>query len=171
MKQDMISMRLLLPVVICGIIILNGCSNTGCKAKGEIAIEQSQSEKMDTASEDFSEFIERFHHDTIFQQQRITDVVTGFNSDDYEIDPESDDTEEDDTSYVYIWNKRDLIRYLHYTNYAIYDSTYERKISINNDSITMSESLEEPESSCFLTLTFSKNNGKWFLTGFVSHFM
>lgn len=143
------------------LLLLGGCvnsNNTNCN-NGK----QSFCQSLDTTAfnvEDFSEFIKKFHSDTLFQQHRLSKVVTGYNSD--------DDTlfENNDSIMNYSWTAQELIIYLKWINEDKIKSEYETTITIVSDSV-ITEKIYIPQSSCFYDLKFSTIEEKWFLTDLI----
>ena len=152
-------MKYILFISICVIVALLGCTSTNHKTKEGKAISKTLFHEDDKEGESFSNFIEKFHTDSIFQLQRINHEVKGYNSNDEELD-------DNDSIMHYLWNKSDLIYYLHMIDGAIHDTKYDCTLSSDGDSI-FSETISLPQSSCFYTLDFSKIDNKWVLMNLV----
>lgn len=140
-----------------------GCTNfnrTNCN-KGSQSYCQS-SDSIASEIEIFSDFIEKFHSDTLFQQHRLSETVTGYNSD--------NDTflENDGNDYVidYPWDVQELLIYLQWINEDKTKSEYKTSIISVSDSIII-EKIYIPQSSNFYDLKFSILKGKWFLINLI----
>lgn len=116
------------------------------------------------SNEEFSQFIQKFHTSILFREERIPDVVRGYNSDDVDLSDESN------SSQTYTWKRKDLSEYLTAASAAKKDSSF--KVSYEEtrqDEVV--ECIYIPDSSCFFLLYFNRQNGKWYLCDFTYHFL
>lgn len=120
-------------------------------------------------TEDFYDFIERFHSDTLFQRQRIANVVIGFNSDAMLEDLETGVGvgPEIDTIRDYVWGKDELLHILQGINTDRDDPAFIKEISELSDSLGR-EYIYIDHSGYSRDLVFSKQHGKWILTKYHS---
>lgn len=118
---------------------------------------------VESNDEDFIKFIKIFHTDTIFQKQRVADVIHGYNSDDDTTlysDEEIIISDED-----YTWDNRRIQGFLRGADKKITDTASEcrRSIIIKSDSV-IEEMFAIPGSGTFIIYTFEKKDGIWFFT-------
>lgn len=110
--------------------------------------------------EDFNEFIERFHSDTVFQQQRVVDEVTGFFPNEYIEDVL---IASDTIIHSSIWDKQELHLKLKGINYDREQPEFETLITVKSDSV-ITEDVYIPATSFYYFLEFSLIENKWVLT-------
>lgn len=110
--------------------------------------------------EDFAEFVERFHADSVFQGKRLAERVTGYDSD----EEDTGDVSEDDRNYC--WENRNLAVYLQWINKDRKTDEYKTEFVWKTET-KVEEYIFIPESSSFYSLTFSLVDGKWMLTELV----
>lgn len=110
--------------------------------------------------EDFSEFILRFHSDTLFQSQRIIHDIVGYDSNKEDFSEDTDTI--DCMTMIRLWDDLDLKGYLDFSNQAINDTIYTIEYDTSKK-LSAIENIYIPASSCFYVLEFKKNDGKWFL--------
>ena len=116
--------------------------------------------------EDFIRIIKRFHTDTVLQQQRVADVIHGYNSDEdsllyFDFGNEIHYISSED----YTWDMSKIVGFLRTANILAVDtsSEFERYIIIRSDSV-IEEKFAIPGSGTSYIYTFKKNRGKWFFT-------
>lgn len=120
---------------------------------------------VESNDEDFIKFIKIFHTDTVFQKQRVAEVVHGYNSDEDPFLYFHDQTDDENSSDDYIWDKSKIASYLRMSDYLVADtaSEYKRYIVIRSDTV-IDEEFAIPGSGTYSVYTFKKKDGKWFFT-------
>ena len=116
--------------------------------------------KTQDSGENFLDFIEKFHGDTLFQKRRVAEVISGYNSNDDEIYLD-DESSEKTTQYA--WDRDEAISYLIFLNYERIKPEYEISFDIKSNCNAV-EDIVIPQSSCFYSLGFSLINCEWILT-------
>ena len=107
--------------------------------------------------ESFNDFITSFHTNDAFMKSRVEKSITGFNSDDYDVEYTSS------VKYNYIWKRGDVFLYLKEDIKDAYhspDYKKEYKCFSNND---IEEYIYIQNSSCFYKCTYRRKKGKWYL--------
>ena len=107
--------------------------------------------------ESFNDFITSFHTNDAFMKSRVEKSITGFNSDDYDVEDTSS------VKYNYIWKRGDVFLYLKEDIKDAYhspDYKKEYKCFSNND---IEEYIYIQNSSCFYKCTYRIKKGKWYL--------
>ena len=141
-------------------ILLSGCGYGSTDSSNNILIQQDEmNNNEDIQPEDFSQFIARFHSDTLFQQQRLSDSLVLFDSNIEVQVPSSDDKY--DASYY--WTKNDVIINLLEINNNKQNPQYRTELMCISDSI-ICENIFVTESNRVYLLEFSRVGRKWFLT-------
>lgn len=113
----------------------------------------------DIQSEDFSQFIERFHSDSLFQQQRLSESLVLFDSKiEVQVPPGGDKY---DASYS--WTQNDVIINLLEINNNKQNPQYRTELMCISDSV-ICENIFVSESNRVYLLEFSRVGRKWFLT-------
>ena len=146
-------------VLFCISIILSiimGCGGNSVKKSGSPMVTNVFDSIKD---ENFMQFIEHFHNDSLFAMSRLCDTIIGINTDTHEFDSILDDFVMDT-----IWCKDSIPNYYPFLNefkktdgvITEYDST----------GFPMQEYIYMPESSCYIKLRFVRKEHKWFLCGF-----
>jgi len=140
--------------ILCSVLSCNRQKNANNGNASEQPASAAVPEEV-AAQEDFSDFITRFHADAEFLYSRLADNVAGFNSDDYDIDTE--------TPEAYVWKHADIAYYM----LSDVDALFEGEAVVRydmDDSFTVHETAEIPDSSCFIVGTYKKDQGKWYMT-------
>ncbi len=166
-------MKLLPLVVFCYLVTMACCTtkhsdpvpgknNTGLADTTTEAVTVTDA-AIDMKDEDFIAFLKRFHSDSIFRNQRICDVVHGFNSDDATFsDEEGGDVEISPEDYT--WDKERIGAYLHFFDMAFMDSASPRDLWLKSDTVIKENLFIERTRSVSATFTLKKSESKWFLT-------
>lgn len=126
--------------------------------RSNIALENNTTLKYD---EEFSEFILKFHSDTLFQSQRVMHDVVGYDSNKEDFSEDTDTI--DCMTPISRWDDLDLKWYLDFSNQTINDTIYTVEYDTSKR-LSAIENIYIPASSCFYILEFKKIGGKWFLS-------
>lgn len=141
-------------------ILLSGCGYGSTDSSNNILIQQDEMDNNeDIQPEDFSQFIARFHSDTLFQQQRLSDSLVLFDSN-IEVQVPSGDDKYDASYY---WTQNDVIINLLEINNNKQNPQYRTELMCISDSV-ICENIFVPESNRVYLLEFSRVGCKWFLT-------
>lgn len=171
-------MKHLLVVILCSFAVMVCCTtkNADTVSGVEKADQDSLTKQVVTDTvylvesndEDFIKFIKIFHTDSVFQKQRVAEVIHGYNSDD-------DTTLYLDGEYIissedYTWDKSEIAAYLRMSDYLVADtaSEYKRSIVIRSDTV-IDEEFAIPGSGTYIEYTFKKKDGKWVFTKLFNH--
>lgn len=151
-------MRKIIPVLLF-VCICFACNNSKPNADNTDNI-TSQSL---VGGEPFSEFIEKFHSDSLFAMTRIAEKTEGFSSDLVVFDSLQDDF----VGGECFWTKEEMRSDWCYINYIrqIKDE-YKVKYEMRNDSAF--ECVYIPESDCLIDIIFKLKNKEWYLV-YLSH--
>lgn len=131
------------------------CTNKSVKPKG---ISNAGTNDV----ESFSEFIEKFHSDSVFAMSRINEETQGTDTDEYTRDSVSSD------SVVYldnterIWSKEEMGKYLNYFNQLRRDEKKYSTSFVKKDSC-IEEILCIPGSGFSMNIYFQLSENKWFV--------
>ena len=169
-------MKLLPLIILCFIMTMACCTSKHADSTlstcQTIVTDSIEEVPIDTSivksdNEDFIAFIKRFHTDTTFQQQRLCDVIHGYNN---ALDSTFYDCEDTTTIYEnYIWSNDEINTYLSGLNMAVTDpaSQYTRTIVLLSDS-TIAEDIYHP-SGVLYRLTFEIRKHNWVMSRFSDH--
>lgn len=113
----------------------------------------------DIQPEDFSQFIERFHSDTLFQRRRLSESLVLFDSN-IEVQAPSDDDKYDASFY---WTQNDVNVNLLEVNKNKQKPEYHTELMCISDSV-ICENIFVSESNRVYLLEFSRVGREWFLT-------
>ena len=152
-------MRKIIPILLF-VCICFACTNSKPNADNtDIITSQSLVD-----GEPFSEFIEKFHSDSLFAMTRIAEKTEGFNSDLVEFDSLKDDF----VGGECFWTKEEMRTDWSYVSYIRQlKDEYKVKYEMRNDSAF--ECVYIPESDCFIDLIFKLKNKEWHLVD-LSHY-
>lgn len=141
-------------------ILLSGCGYGSSDSCNNNLIQQDEmNNNEDIQPEDFSQFIARFHSDTLFQRQRLSDSLVLFDPNiGVQVPPDGDKY---DVSYS--WTQNDVIINLLEINNNKQNPKYRTELMCISDSV-ICENIFVPESNRVYLLEFSKVERKWFLT-------
>lgn len=143
-------------IIICILCSVLSCNRQKNANNGTVSEQPASAIPEDVAAqEDFSDFITRFHADAEFLSSRLADNVTGFNSDDYNIDA--------DASEAYVWKHTDIAYYMLRDVATLFEGEAVVRYDMD-DASTVLETAEIPDSSCFIVGTYKKDQGKWYMT-------
>lgn len=154
--------RILFAVII-GIIIIFAYSIIQANhSKGIIPNKETSLLKMALNTEnnqpdDFSQFIEKFHSDTIFQEQRLAKSLVLFDSKIKVQVPHGGDKYD----AYYSWEDKDVITMLHRIDRL--KPRCHTKIMHISDTVVC-ENISDPDNNRLYFLEFSKQENKWLLT-------
>ena len=109
--------------------------------------------------EDFSQFIEKFHSDTIFQEQRLAKSLVLFDS---KINVQVPHGGYKYDAY-YSWEDKDVITTLHRIDIDRLKPRCHTKIMHISDTV-ICENISDPDNNRLYFLEFSKQENKWLLT-------
>ena len=111
-------------------------------------------------AEPFSEFIEKFHKDSLFAMSRVAEKTEGFDSDLVEFDSLRDDF----VGGECFWTKDEMRTDWSNINYLrTLKDEYKVKYEVKVD--TASECVYVPESDCLINIYFALKSKKWHLIG------
>ena len=113
----------------------------------------------DIQPEDFSQFIERFHFDTLFQRRRLSESLVLFDSN-IEVQAPSDGDKYDASFY---WTQNDVNVNLLEVNKNKQKPEYHTELMCISDSV-ICENIFVSESNRVYLLEFSRVGREWFLT-------
>lgn len=113
----------------------------------------------DIQPEDFSQFIERFHSDTLFQRRRLSESLVLFDSN-IEVQAPSDGDKYDASFY---WTQNDVNVNLLEVNKNKQKPEYHTELMCISDSV-ICENIFVSESNRVYLLEFSRVGREWFLT-------
>lgn len=151
--------------VIIGIIIIFAYSIIQANhSKGIIPNKETSLLKMalnteNNQPEDFSQFIEKFHSDTIFQEQRLAKSLVLFDSKINVQVPHGGDKYD----AYYSWEDKDIITVLHRIDIDRLKPRCHTKIMHISDTV-ICENISDPDNNRLYFLEFSKQENKWLLT-------
>lgn len=139
-------------LILCNVISCNRLRNNNHnivnRPKGIVA-------ENVTLQESFTDFIGRFHADAEFLHSRLADSVTGFNSNNYTLDSDSED--------IYVWSRAEIADYMLRDVETYFEEAQTVvKYDMADDS-TVFETIEIPNSSCFVSVKYKADNGKWYM--------
>lgn len=141
-------------------ILLSGCSYDSTDSSNNNLIQQDEmNNNEDIQSEDFSQFIAKFHSDTLFQQQRLSESLVLFDSNKEVQVPSGGDKY--DASYS--WAQNDVIINLLEINNNKQNPQYRTELMCISDSV-ICENIFVPENNRVYLLEFSRMEREWFLT-------
>lgn len=141
-------------------ILLSGCGYGSTESSNNNLIQPDEmNNNEDIQPEDFSQFIARFHSDTLFQQQRLSESLVLFDSNiDVQLPYGGDKY---DASYS--WTQNDVIINLLEINKIKQNPEYHTELMYISDS-AICENIFVPESNRVYLLEFSRLENKWLLT-------
>ena len=141
-------------------ILLSGCSYDSTDSSNNNLIQQDEmNNNEDIQPEDFSQFIERFHSDTLFQRRRLSESLVLFDSN-IEVQVPSGGDKYDAT---YSWTQNDVNVNLLEVNKNKQNPEYHTELMCISDSV-ICENIFVSESNRAYLLEFSRVGRKWFLT-------
>lgn len=156
--------RILFTILI-GIIIIFAYSIIQANhSKGIIPNKETSLLKMalnteNNQPEDFSQFIEKFHSDTIFQEQRLAKSLVLFDSKINVRVPHGGDK----YNAYYSWEDKDVITMLHRIDIDRLKPKCHTKIMHISDTV-ICENISDLDNNRLYFLEFSKQENKWLLT-------
>ena len=109
--------------------------------------------------EDFLQFIDKFHSDTIFQEQRLAKSLVLYDS---KINVQVPHDGDKYDAY-YSWEDKDVITMLHRINIDRLKPRCQTKIMHISDTV-ICENISDPDNNRLYFLEFSKQKNKWLLT-------
>ena len=127
--------------------------------ESEHALESSAVNKRLIKGEDFTTFIDRFHSDSVFAVSRISESVTGINT-----EAEKYDSIADKYSYDYVWSLEEIKDDLYWFKEMREDDEYKCVKTVKDDNAE--ELIYMPDSCIRVLLRFSLKDGKWYLCGY-----
>lgn len=141
-------------------ILLSGCGYGSTDRSNNNLIRQDEmNNNEDIQPEDFSQFIARFHSDTLFQRQRLSESLVLFDSNiEVQVPPGGDKY---DASYS--WTQNDVIINLLGINKNKQNPEYHTELMCISDSV-ICENIFVPENNRVYLLEFSRMGREWFLT-------
>lgn len=141
-------------------ILLTGCGHGSADRSNNKLIQQDEmNNNEDIQPEDFSQFIARFHFDTLFQRQRLSESLVLFDSNiEVQVPPGGDKY---DASYS--WTQNDAIINLLGINKNKQNPEYHTELMCISDSV-ICENIFVSESNRVYLLEFSRVGREWFLT-------
>ncbi len=141
-------------------ILLTGCGHGSADRSNNKLIQQDEmNNNEDIQPEDFSQFIARFHSDTLFQRQRLSESLVLFDSNiEVQVPPGGDKY---DASYS--WTQNDAIINLLGINKNKQNPEYHTELMCISDSV-ICENIFVSESNRVYLLEFSRVGREWFLT-------
>lgn len=156
--------RIFFAVIICIIIIFAYSIIQANHSKGIIPNKETSLLKMalnteNNQPEDFSQFIEKFHSDTIFQEQRLAKSLVLFDSKINVQVPHGGDKYD----AYYSWEDKDIITVLHRIDIDRLKPRCHTKIMHISDTV-ICENISDPDNNRLYFLEFSKQENKWLLT-------
>lgn len=141
-------------------ILLSGCSyGTTDRSNNNLIQQDEMNNNEDIQFDDFSQFIARFHSDTLFQQQRLSESLVLFDSN-IEVQVPSDGNKYDAS---YSWTQNDVIANLLEINENKQNPEYRTELMCISDSV-ICENIFVPENNRVYLLEFSRMGREWFLT-------
>lgn len=147
--------KTLLFVFVGMIVSCSGKSHNESKHLLEDSAENQQLMK----GEDFTTFIDRFHSDSVFAVSRISESVTGINT-----EAEKYDSIADKYSYDYVWPLEEIKDDLSWFQEMRKDNEYKCEKTVKDDNAE--EHIYMPDSCIRVFLRFRLKNGKWYLYGY-----
>lgn len=150
--------------ILIGIIIIFAYSIIQANnSKGKIPNKETSLEMAlntdNNQSEDFSQFIDKFHSDTIFQEQRLAKSLVLFDSKINVQVPHGGDKYD----AYYSWEDKDVITMLHRIDIDRLKPRCHTKIMHISDTVVC-ENISDPDNNRLYFLEFSKQENKWLLT-------
>lgn len=141
-------------------ILLTGCGYGLTDSSNNNLIQQDEmNNNEDIQPEDFSQFIVRFHSDTLFQRRRLSESLVLFDSN-IEVQVPSGGDKYDAT---YSWTQNDVNVNLLEVNKNKQNPEYHTELMRISDSV-ICENIFVSESNRAYLLEFSRVGRKWFLT-------
>ena len=150
-------MRKIIPTLVF-VCLCFACTNN--KQNADNAGNDTINSEALIGAEPFSEFIEKFHKDSLFAMTRISEKTEGFDSDLVEFDSLKDDF----VGGECFWTKDEMRTDWSNINYLrTLKDEYNVKYEVKAD--TASEYIFAPQSDCFIYLYFALKSKKWHLVG------
>ena len=134
------------------------CSANNNK-ESELVLESSAENKRLIEGEDFTAFIDRFHSDSIFAVSRISESVTGINT-----EAEKYDSIADKYSYDYVWPLEEIKDDLSWFQEMREDAEYKCDKTVKDNCAV--ERIYMPDTCIRVLLRFRLKDGKWYLYGY-----
>lgn len=140
-------------------ILSTGCGHGTADSGNNNLIQQDEMHNNeDIQPEDFSQFIERFHSDSLFQQQRLSESLVLFDSKiEVQVPPGGDKYDA-----FYSWTQNDVIVNLLEVNKNKQNLEYHTELMFISDSV-ICENIFIPKSNRTYLLEFSRVERKWLL--------
>ena len=142
--------------VFVGIIV--SCSGNSNK-ESEYVLESSAVNKHLMDGEDFNVFIDRFHSDSVFAVSRISESVTGINT-----EAEKYDSIADKYSYDYVWPLEEIKDDLSWFQEMREDDEYKCDKTVKDG--CAEERIYMPDTCIRVLLRFRLKDEKWYLYGY-----
>lgn len=150
-------MRKIIPILIF-VCLCFACTNN--KQNADNAGNDTINSEALIGAEPFSEFIEKFHKDSLFAMSRVAEKTEGFDSDLVEFDSLKDDF----VGGECFWTKDEMRTDWSNINYLrTLKDEYKVKYEVKAD--TASECVYVPESDCFINIYFALKSKNWHLIG------
>jgi hypothetical protein len=142
--------------VFVGMIV--SCYSNSNKESEQILESSAVNEQL-MEGEEFSTFIDRFHSDSVFAVSRISESVTGINT-----EAEKYDSIADKYSYDYVWPLEEIKDDLSWFQEMREDDEYKCDKTVKDN--CAEERIYMPDTCIRVLLRFRLKDGKWYLYGY-----